>query len=56
MERINKQKVILVKPQRPTPFSFPIMVERFREKMSNEKLEDRIAKMQIQLEKIADKK
>jgi ATP-dependent Lhr-like helicase len=38
---------------RPTPFSFPLMVERFREKLSNESVADRIARMVAQLEKAA---
>jgi ATP-dependent Lhr-like helicase len=36
---------------RPTPFSFPLMVELFREKLSNENVADRIARMVEQLEK-----
>ncbi|HMN91466.1 MAG TPA: hypothetical protein PKE68_15700 [Saprospiraceae bacterium] len=32
-----------------TPFAFPIMVDRLREKLSSEKLEDRIKKMKLQL-------
>jgi ATP-dependent Lhr-like helicase len=31
----------------PTLFVFPIMVDRTREKLTSEKLEDRIKKMQI---------
>jgi ATP-dependent Lhr-like helicase len=34
-----------------TPFAFPIMVDRLREKLSSEKLEDRIKKMTLLLEK-----
>jgi ATP-dependent Lhr-like helicase len=29
----------------PSPFSLPLMVERFREQLSTEKLEDRLARM-----------
>jgi ATP-dependent Lhr-like helicase len=36
-----------------TPFSFPLMVERIRDKIGNESLADRIRKMQNQLEKAA---
>ncbi len=36
-----------------TPFAFPLMVERFREKLSSEKLSDRVARMVRELEKAA---
>jgi ATP-dependent Lhr-like helicase len=38
---------------RATPFGFALMVERFREKLSTEKLSDRIARMLRELEKAA---
>ena len=38
---------------RATPLSFPLMVERLREKLSNESLADRIARMVAQLEDAA---
>lgn len=50
MERVSRQKVVLKSPQKPTPFSFPIMVDRLRERLSSEKLEDRIRKMSLQFE------
>lgn len=49
--RINQQKLVLVRPDKPTPFAYPIMVDRMRGKFSNEKLEDRLFKMKTQLEK-----
>jgi ATP-dependent Lhr-like helicase len=39
--------------RRPTPFAFPLMVERFRESLSSEKLADRIARMVAELEQAA---
>src|SRR5690606_170912 len=48
LERINKQKIIITYPEKPTPCAFPIMVDRLREKLSSEKLEDRIKKMALQ--------
>ena len=39
--------------ERPTPFAFPLLVERFRESSSSEKLSDRIARMVAELEKAA---
>ncbi|WP_295994125.1 ligase-associated DNA damage response DEXH box helicase [Rugamonas sp.] len=38
---------------RVTPFGFGLMVERFREKLSTEKLSDRVARMVRELEKAA---
>ena len=46
----NKQKIIIMQPEKPTPFAFPIMVDRLREKLSSEKLEDRIKRMKLQFE------
>ncbi|MQA41618.1 ligase-associated DNA damage response DEXH box helicase [Rugamonas aquatica] len=39
--------------KRATPFGFALMVERFREKLSTEKLSDRVARMVRELEKAA---
>ena len=48
LNRILSQKMVIQRPTHPTPFAFPIMVDRLREKMTTEKLEDRIAKMTLQ--------
>ena len=45
LERIAGQEVIWKSCQKPTPFSFPIITDRLREKLSSEKLADRIRKM-----------
>lgn len=50
LERISKQKMVWKKCENPTPFSFPIITDRMREKLTSEKLEDRIRKMLAQLE------
>lgn len=50
MTRIHQQEIILTYPNSPTPFSFPIMVDRLREKMSTEKLTDRIRKMKLEFD------
>ncbi|MCI0751682.1 MAG: ligase-associated DNA damage response DEXH box helicase [Flammeovirgaceae bacterium] len=47
LERISKQKIVLTYPDMPTPFAFPIMVDRLREKLTSEKLEDRIRRMAV---------
>ena len=53
MKRINSQKIMLRYPEKPTPFAFPIMADRLREKLSTEQIINRIEKMQLQLEKLA---
>ena len=39
--------------ERPTPFAFPLLIERLRERLSTEKLSDRIARMLDALESAA---
>ena len=46
LERINKQRIVIREPELPTPFAFPIMVDRLsRDKLTSERLEDRVKKM-----------
>jgi ATP-dependent Lhr-like helicase len=45
LQRIQKQEIIIKKVERPTPFAFPIMVDRLREKITMESLEERVSKM-----------
>ncbi len=45
LERIAQQEIVWKACQKPTPFSFPIITDRLREKLSSEKLADRIRKM-----------
>jgi ATP-dependent Lhr-like helicase len=47
LDRISHQKIVITTPDKPTPFAFPIMVDRLREKLTSEKLEDRIRRMAI---------
>ena len=54
LEQINEQKITITHPPHPTPFAFPMLVDRMREKISSESLEDRIMKMQRQLEVYAN--
>jgi len=51
LERINSQKIIWKQCEKATSFSFPIITDRLREKLSSEKLADRIKKMTLQLMK-----
>jgi ATP-dependent helicase Lhr and Lhr-like helicase len=53
LSRMAQQALVLKNLERPTPFAFPLMVERLREKLSNESVADRIARMLAQLEKAA---
>ncbi len=54
LRRMQAQRLELRPLLRPSPFAFPLMVERFREKLSNEDLADRIARMLAQLDSAAD--
>ncbi|MFZ0598130.1 MAG: ligase-associated DNA damage response DEXH box helicase, partial [Flavobacterium sp.] len=45
LERIEKQEIIWKKCLKPTPFSFPVITDRLREKLSSESLAERIKKM-----------
>lgn len=45
LDRLNAGKWVITHPERPTPFSFPILVDRLREKLSSEQLEARIKRM-----------
>ncbi len=47
LERINQQEIVVKKLLKPSPLCFPIMVDRLREKYTNEKLSQRIDKMQV---------
>ena len=51
LERIRAQRKVIKDPGKFTPFAFPIIVDRLREKLSSEQLEDRIRKMTERLEK-----
>ena len=51
LERIQQSKIIITFPNRLTPFCFPIKVDSLRENLTSEKLEDRVKRMQMQLEK-----
>jgi ATP-dependent Lhr-like helicase len=50
---LHGRRIAYHEVKRATPFGFPLMVERFREKVSTEKLSDRVARMVRELEKAA---
>ncbi|QYD71933.1 ligase-associated DNA damage response DEXH box helicase [Paraburkholderia edwinii] len=48
---MNACRLVLTHPKKPTPFAFPLIVARIREKLSTEKLADRIERMLAELDK-----
>jgi ATP-dependent Lhr-like helicase len=55
LRQMQTQKLLFRRTQHVTPFAFPLMVERIREKVSTEKLSDRVARMIGQLERVAQR-
>jgi ATP-dependent Lhr-like helicase len=53
LDRMRRDRVVIIDVARPTPFAFPLMVEIFREKLTTEALATRVARMVADLEKIA---
>ncbi|HUQ28538.1 MAG TPA: ligase-associated DNA damage response DEXH box helicase [Usitatibacter sp.] len=53
LRRMRETPVILKQTHKPSPFAFPIMVGRFREKLSSEKLADRVRRMQLEYDQAA---
>ena len=53
LRRLAAARVVITEPKRFTPLSFPLLVDRTRNKVSSEKLADRIARMQLALERAA---
>ncbi|MCU0940239.1 MAG: ligase-associated DNA damage response DEXH box helicase [Burkholderiaceae bacterium] len=53
LARMRAQKKVLRSLSRPTPFAFPLLVERLREQLTTEKLADRIERMVAELERQA---
>ena len=54
MRRLSACPVVLRQTARPTPFAFPLMVARLREKLTSEKLADRVRRMQLDFDRAAD--
>ncbi|MDR5833067.1 ligase-associated DNA damage response DEXH box helicase [Caballeronia sp. LZ034LL] len=55
LQRMSESRLALTHPKKPTPFAFPLIIARLREKVSTEKLSDRVERMLADLEKAADK-
>ena len=55
LQRLAGLAIERVDLKAPSPFSLPLMVERLREKLSTEKLADRLARIVRDAERAADK-
>jgi ATP-dependent helicase Lhr and Lhr-like helicase len=55
LKRMQTWQRVVTRPPRFTPFSFPLMVERFREQVTTEKLSDRVQRMIAELEAAANR-
>jgi ATP-dependent helicase Lhr and Lhr-like helicase len=53
LRRMATTQVLVRQTHKPSPFAFPIMVSRFREKLTSEKLADRVRRMQLEYDKAA---
>lgn len=53
LQRISGANVVITSPPRTPPLAFPLLVDRTRERVSSEKLVDRIRRMQRTLERAA---
>ncbi|HIK16583.1 MAG TPA: ligase-associated DNA damage response DEXH box helicase [Leptolyngbyaceae cyanobacterium M33_DOE_097] len=48
LERLSRLKIVWKESKRPSPFAFPLLVERWSSRMSNETLLDRIQRLKEQ--------
>jgi ATP-dependent Lhr-like helicase len=55
LRRMRAQRVVLVELAVPSPFALPLMVDRFREKLTTEKLQDRLERMLKEMAREADR-
>ena len=55
LARMRRSRALVTRPARPTPFAFPLLVELFREKLTTEALETRVARMVADLEAAAER-
>jgi ATP-dependent Lhr-like helicase len=53
LQRISQADVVVTTPKRTPPLAFPLLIDRTRERVSSEKLADRIRRMQRTLERAA---
>ncbi len=50
LERIENMNIVIKHTPKPTPFAFPILIDRLRETLSTEKFEDKVRKLQESFE------
>ncbi len=53
LDRIQRSEILLIEPPKVTPLAFPLLVDKLRDRLSNESLAERVTRMQAQLEKDA---
>ena len=53
LRRLCESRVFITEPRRTPPLAFPLLIDRTREKLSSEKLSDRVKRMQRALERAA---
>jgi ATP-dependent Lhr-like helicase len=54
LKRMRGQRTEFVELRVPSPFALPLMVERFREKLTTEKLKDRLERLLKDMEHAVD--
>ena len=54
LKRMRSQRIEPVELKVPSPFALPLMVERFRERLTTEKLNTRLTRMLKDMERAAD--
>jgi ATP-dependent Lhr-like helicase len=54
LERLQSSKLLITEPVMPSPFAFPILVDRLRAAMTTEDTSERIEKMSLRLEREAE--
>lgn len=54
LTRLSQMPIQWHELERPTPFAFPLLVQRLRERLSSEKLSERVARMVRELQRACD--
>ena len=49
LEALQKRQPVIKKISRPSPFSFPLMVDRLRQQLSSEEVEEQLKRMKLKL-------
>lgn len=52
--RLQSSTILIANPERPSPISFPILVDRLRQTMTTENIGERISSLALRLEREAD--